>query len=344
MNLSENLSQFADCARTRRIAIAPMLDWTDRHERYFLRLITRHAWLYTEMVTTGAILHGERARFLDFHPAERPLALQLGGSVPMELAQCAKIGEDWGYDEINLNLGCPSDRVQSGRFGAYLMAEPQRVAECIAAMRHAVQIPVTVKTRIGIDHQEGYAPLHAFVHTLAAAGCKIFIIHARKAWLQGLSPKENREIPPLYYEYVHELKKDFPQLHISLNGGIRDWATVDAQLEQVDGVMIGREAYQNPYWLAQVDGRYYGDAHPLPTRQDILEQFIPYAQTQLAQGLYLSHLSRHLLGLFQGVPGARRWRRYISEHAHLSGAGVEVLQTAAAGVSATRLAAPDAPC
>lgn len=319
---------------SRRISIAPMLDWTDRHERYFLRLISRHVWLYTEMVTTGAILHGDRARHLDFHAAEHPVALQLGGSEPKDLALCAKIGEDWGYDEINLNVGCPSERVQSGRFGACLMAEPQVVAECVAAMREAVQVPVTVKNRIGIDQQEGYEPLHDFVSQVAAAGCEVFIVHARKAWLQGLSPKQNRDVPPLHYEYVHQLKQDFAHLHISINGGIADLPTVDAQLEQVDGVMIGREAYQNPYLLATVDQRYYADAHPIPTRHEIIEQLIPYAQEQLAKEVHLNHLSRHILGLFQGLPGARRWRRYISENAHRPDAGVAVLQTAAGLVDA----------
>ncbi len=316
----------------RYLSVAPMLDWTDRHARYFLRLLSRHVWLYSEMVTTGAILHGERARFLDFDASEHPLALQLGGSDPQQLAQCAQIGEDWGYDEINLNVGCPSDRVQSGRFGACLMAEPQLVAECVAAMQGKVNIPVTVKSRIGIDHQEGYEPLHEFVRIVADSGCDTFIIHARKAWLKGLSPKENREVPPLHYDYVHQLKQDFPHLHISINGGICDLATVDAQLEQVDGVMIGREFYQNPYLLAEVDQRYYQDPHPIPSRQAVIEQLLPYVQEQLKQGVYLNHISRHLLGLFQGVPGARRWRRYISENAHLPGSDERVLQAAAAFV------------
>ncbi len=314
---------------SRHISIAPMLDWTDRHERYFLRLISRHVWLYTEMLTTGAILHGDRARYLDFHAAEHPVALQLGGSDPQDLALCAKIAEDWGYDEINLNVGCPSDRVQAGRFGACLMAEPHIVAACVSAMREAVQIPVTVKSRIGIDHQEGYAVLEDFIRQVADGGCEIFIIHARKAWLQGLSPKENRDVPPLHYDYVHQLKRDFAHLHISINGGITHLSMVDEQLQYVDGVMIGREAYQNPYMLATVDQRYYHDDHPIPSRHEIIEQLIPYAQQQISNGVHLSHISRHILGLFQGLPGARGWRRYISEHAHQHGAGVEVLQTAA---------------
>jgi tRNA-dihydrouridine synthase A len=302
-----------------------MLDWTDRHCRYFLRLISRHTLLYTEMITTGALIHGDRERFLRYDPAEHPVALQLGGSDPEDLARCAQMAEDWGYDEINLNVGCPSDRVQNGRFGACLMAEPALVAECVTAMRAAVRVPVTVKHRIGIDERDSYAELVDFVGHLSAAGCDAIIVHARKAWLKGLSPKENRDIPPLCYAVVRDLKRDFPHLPIIVNGGIE---TLDAAVEflsDLDGVMIGRAAYHNPWILAEADRRVFGDDHPIPTRRQVLEAFIPYAERQLAAGVPLNAMSRHLLGLFQGQPGARAWRRRISEQAHRPGAGVEVL-------------------
>jgi tRNA-dihydrouridine synthase A len=317
----------------RRFCVAPMMDWTDRHDRFFLRLISRHAVLYTEMVTTGALLHGDAARFLAFDPAEHPLALQLGGSDAGELATCARMAEAAGYDEVNLNVGCPSDRVQSGRFGACLMAEPALVADCVEAMRSAVSLPVTVKTRIGIDEHDSYEALGAFVSSVAHAGCRTFIVHARKAWLQGLSPKQNREIPPLRYEVVYRLKRDFPALEIVLNGGVKDLGAGLAHLAHVDGVMMGREAYHNPYLLAEVDRLYYGDPHPVPARQAVLEALIPYVESQLAAGVALSHMARHILGLFQGQPGARAWRRHLSEHAHRPGAGIEVLRQAAAVVS-----------
>lgn len=309
-----------------------MLDWTDRHERYFLRLISKHILLYTEMITTGALLYGEQKRFLQFNAEEHPVALQLGGSEPDALRQCAIMGEDWGYDEINLNVGCPSDRVLSGRFGACLMAEPELVAEGVAAMSDAVKVPVTVKTRIGIDHQDSYAQLYHFIQSVAGAGCKIFIIHARKAWLKGLSPKQNREVPPLRYEVVHQLKQDFPDLQFVLNGGILSLEAAQAHLPALDGVMIGREAYQNPYMLANADKLFYGDAHPIPSRHEIIEALIPYVEKMQAEDVYLKHISRHILGLFHGVPGARRFRRYISEHAHLAGADAEVLRQALAQV------------
>ena len=302
-----------------------MLDWTDRHCRYFLRLISRHTLLYTEMITTGALIHGDRERFLRYDPTEHPVALQLGGSDPEDLARCARMAEDWGYDEINLNVGCPSDRVQNGRFGACLMAEPELVAECVTAMRAAVRVPVTVKHRIGIDERDSYAELVDFVGQLSTAGCDAIIVHARKAWLKGLSPKENRDIPPLRYEVVHDLKRDFPDLPIVINGGIETLdATVDF-LSDLDGVMIGRAAYHNPWILAEADQRVFGDDHPMPTRRQVLEAFIPYAERQLSAGVPMSAMSRHLLGLFQGQPGARAWRRRISEQAHRPGAGVEVL-------------------
>ncbi len=318
--------------RHRKISVAPMMDWTTRDYRYFARLITRHTLLYTEMVTTGALLHGDRARHLDFDAAEHPLALQLGGCDPHDLAECAAIAEGWGYDEVNLNCGCPSDRVQQGRFGACLMAEPELVAECVAAMRARVAIPVTVKTRIGIDDLDGYEHLHRFVSTVATAGCDTFVVHARKAWLSGLSPKENREIPPLRYEVVHRLRADFPRLTLCLNGGIRTLDEAEAQLEVLDGVMIGRAAYQNPYLLAEADRRIFGDARAVLAPHQVVEALIPYLERHLARGGQLAHVTRHLLGLFQGMPGARGWRRTLSENAHRHGAGLEVLRAALAHV------------
>ncbi|MEJ2593126.1 MAG: tRNA dihydrouridine(20/20a) synthase DusA [Candidatus Thiodiazotropha sp.] len=314
----------------RRLSIAPMLDWTDRYCRYFLRLISRHTLLYTEMVTTGAILHGDRARFLDFDPAEHPLALQLGGSDPAELARCARLGETWGYDEINLNVGCPSDRVQSGSFGACLMATPQVVADGVKAMRDAVAIEVTVKHRIGVDDRDSYGELCDFVGTVAAAGCNCFIVHARKAWLQGLSPKENREIPPLTYDTVHRLKRDFPSLEIIINGGITHLDQAEDQLASVDGVMIGREAYQNPWVLAEADRRIFGDPHPLPDRHEVLARYLPFVERQLAAGVPLNRITRHILGLFHGCYGAKAYRRLLSERAHLPGAESDLILQAAA--------------
>lgn len=312
----------------RLVSIAPMLDWTDRHYRVFLRLLTRRTLLYTEMVTTGAVLHGDRERLLGYDPAEHPLALQLGGSHPADLARCARIAADLGYDEVNLNVGCPSDRVQSGRFGACLMAEPDLVADCVAAMRAAVDVPITVKTRIGIDDRDSYAELVDFVRRVEAGGCNIFIIHARKAWLSGLSPKQNREIPPLRHDVVYQLKRDFPQITIILNGGLSNLEQIAAQLPQVDGVMIGRAAYENPYLLAEVDRRFFGSDPPPPSRHAVVQAFLPYVESQLQQGTLLNSMTRHILGLFQGLPGARVWRRFLSEHAHRRGAGVETLEAA----------------
>lgn len=311
-----------------RISVAPMMDWTDRHCRYFLRLISQHALLYTEMVTTGAILNGNRDYLLAYHPDEHPLALQLGGSDPQALAQCAKIAEEYGYDEVNLNIGCPSDRVQNGRFGACLMAEPNLVAACVAAMRAVVSIPVTVKTRIGIDDLDSYEHLTHFIQTVAHSGCDTFIIHARKAWLKGLSPKENREIPPLCYDVVYQVKQDFPNLTIVLNGGVTDLEQTKQHLEKVDGVMIGRAAYHHPYLLMPVDKLFYGSGTEVASPQTIIEQFLPYVEQQLSQGTALSHMTRHILGLFQGVPGARAWRRHLSEQAPRKGAGIEVIEQA----------------
>lgn len=305
-----------------------MLDWTDRHCRYFHRLLTRHALLYTEMVTTGALLHGDRERFLRFDPAEHPLALQLGGSDPVALASCAGMAEDFAYDEVNLNVGCPSDRVQNGRFGACLMAEPELVAECVAAMQESVAIPVTVKCRIGIDDRDTFQDLLHFVAIVAVAGCRTFIIHARKAWLSGLSPKQNREIPPLRYDTVYGIKREFPELEIIINGGIVSLDQAQEMLERVDGVMLGREAYHNPYLLAGVDSRFFAAEYPVKTRIEVVEAFLPYVQRQLQEGVRLHSMTRHILGLFHGVPGARGWRRYLSEHACKPDADTRVITTA----------------
>jgi tRNA-dihydrouridine synthase A len=310
-----------------------MLDWTDRHCRFFHRLLTKEAILYTEMVTTGAILYGDPARQLRFNSQEHPVALQLGGSEPQELAQCARIAQDYGYDEINLNVGCPSERVQKGAFGACLMAEPQLIAECVSAMQAAVAIPITVKNRIGIDDQEDYTDLHHFIDTVSQAGCQTFIIHARKAWLKGLSPKENREIPPLRYDLVYQIKQAFPALEIIINGGITTLEQCQQHLQHVDGVMVGREAYHNPWLLAQVDPLLYGTPAPLESRQAALLAMLPYVQAQLDAGVPLGHISRHLLGLFQGMPGARAFRRLISENAHKPDAGVKLLRDALAKIT-----------
>ena len=318
----------------RLISVAPMLDWTDRHERYFLRLLSRRILLYTEMVTTGALIHGDRDRFLAYNDREHPVALQLGGSDPGDLAVCAKMAQDVGYDEVNLNLGCPSDRVQSGRFGACLMAEPDLVAQCVAAMRQAVDIPVTVKTRIGIDELDSFEELSAFVRAVAEGGCKTFILHARKAWLTGLSPKANREVPPLDYDRVYRIKEAFPDLEIVINGGIRTEAQIRQHLPFVDGVMVGRAAYEDPYFLSTVDQAFYGETRAVSSRQEVLEAFCEYAETQLATGVRLNQMTRHIMGLFRGVPGARAWRRHLSEHTHLSGAGVDVVRDAVERIEA----------
>ena len=302
---------------------------TDRHFRYLLRLISRHALLYSEMITTGALLNGDSARFLKYDPIEHPVALQLGGSVPSEMAQCARLAQAFGYDEVNINVGCPSGRVQSGQFGACLMAKPDLVARCVDAMCQAVDIPVTVKTRIGIDHQDSYPFLRRFVSTVYDAGCQAFIIHARKAWLSGLNPKQNREAPPLRYEVVYRLKQDFPNLEIILNGGLKSPNEALAHLKHVDGVMVGRGVYNNPYMLVEADRLFYNDDHPRPSRLEVLEAYLPYVESQLAEGVRLSAITRHVMGLFQGLPGSRRWRRGISEAAHKPGAGPHVLTQAA---------------
>lgn len=318
--------------QSHRLSVAPMLDWTDRHCRAFHRTLTRHTLLYTEMVTTGALLHGDQARHLDYSPAEHPLALQLGGSDPQALAECARLGEGWGYDEINLNCGCPSDRVQSGSFGACLMATPEVVARGVAAMREAVSIPVTVKHRIGIDDLDSYVHLRRFVETVAVGGCLTFIVHARKAWLSGLSPKENREIPPLRYDVVQQLKQDFPGLTFVLNGGVHSLDEAREHLAWADGVMIGRAAYQTPYLLAAADSQIFGADTLPPTRREAITAFLPYVEGQLGQGVYLSRIMRHTLGLFAGHSGARHWKRTLSQEAYKEGAGLEVIERALAGI------------
>ncbi len=320
-----------------RFCVAPMMDWTDRHCRAFHRVLTRRAVLYTEMVTSAAIRYGDRRRLLGFSPAEAPVALQLGGSDPEELAQAAQIGEEFGYAEINLNCGCPSDRVQEGRFGACLMVEPARVGDCVAAMRAAVTLPVTVKCRIGIDDQDEEGPLDHFVAAIAAAGCSTVIVHARKAWLKGLSPRENREVPPLNYERVYRLKRDHPRLTVILNGGIRNLADALAHLDRVDGVMLGRAAYETPFILAEVDRLFYGEHKGARTRADIAAAFLPYVGEELSRGTQLHRIARHVLGLFYGQPCGRQFRRILAQEAHLPEAGIEVLERALAVTRATRM-------
>jgi tRNA-dihydrouridine synthase A len=310
-----------------------MMDWTDRHCRYFHRLLAPHARLYTEMVHAHAVVRGDRARLLGFDTAEHPIALQLGGSEPAELAAAARVGEAFGYDEINLNVGCPSDRVQSGRFGACLMREPALVADCVAAMRAAVRVPVTVKCRIGVDEQDDDADLHRFVDTIRQAGCTVFIVHARKAWLQGLSPKENREVPPLNYARVHGLKREFPALTIVINGGIVDLAQARAQLEHVDGVMIGRAAYHDPYVLARLHQGLFAPTAELPARRDVLHALRPYIEAHLAGGGRLHHITRHIVGLFLGQYGGRAFRRVLSEQGNRADANWQVVEHALAALA-----------
>jgi len=317
---------------SRRLSVAPMLDWTDRHYRYFARLISRHTWLYTEMVTTGALLYGDVERHLRFDEAEHPVALQLGGSEPSELAQCARLAQQWGYDEVNLNVGCPSERVQKGAFGACLMAEPQLVADCVKAMRDVVDIDVTVKHRIGIDQIEHYDYLAGFVDQVAAAGCTTFIVHARNAILKGLSPKENREIPPLKYDYVYRLKQERPELEILINGGVKNNAEIAEHLRHVDGVMVGREAYHNPWLMADWDAAFYGDDSTAVSRQQVVDAMLPYIRARLAEGHKLRNIARHILGLFQGMPGARQWRRMLSDAKLLDGADEGLLLQALAAM------------
>src|SRR5580765_1767847 len=318
----------------RRFAIAPMMDWTDRHCRVFHRLMTRRALLYTEMLTTGAILHGNRARLLGFDQSEHPVALQLGGSDPRDLATSAKIGEDFGYDEINLNVGCPSDRVKDGRFGACLMADPALVADGVAAMKRAVDIPVTVKCRIGIDDQDPEVALDELARRVVAAGADALIVHARKAWLNGLSPKENRDIPPLDYNRVYRLKASLPDVPIVINGGIASLAEARRHLGFVDGVMLGRAAYQEPWRLLTADPELFGQPAPHATMKDVFEAIMPYIERELAQGVRLHSITRHFVGAFHGVPGARAFRRHLAENGVKPGTGVKVLRDAIALVEA----------
>ncbi|MGB0467183.1 MAG: tRNA dihydrouridine(20/20a) synthase DusA [Pontibacterium sp.] len=314
----------------RRFSVAPMMDWTNRHCRYFHRLITQNALLYTEMVTTGALIHADESRFLTFNDQEHPVALQLGGSNPQELALCSKMAEDWGYDEVNLNVGCPSDRVQNNMIGACLMAHPQLVADCLHQMQSVVNIPVTVKHRLGIDDMDSYEELFDFVEIVKSSGCRTFIIHARKAILQGLSPKENRDIPPLKYEWVYQIKQDFPELEILINGGIKTLNECETHLQHVDGVMMGREAYQNPYIMAEIDQRLYQADCPAPDRKAVAETMLPYISQQLAKGSTLNHIVRHMLGLFHAQRGGRQFRRYLSENVHKPGAGPDTFRAALA--------------
>lgn len=309
-----------------KLCVAPMMDWTDRHCRFFHRLVAPSAFLYSEMVTTGAVLHGDRSRLLEFDPAEHPVALQLGGSEPDELAQAARIGESYGYDEINLNVGCPSDRVQRGRFGACLMKEPRLVRDCLAAMADAVAVPVTVKTRIGVDEHDSEAFFFDFFETVLESGVRTVMVHARKAWLEGLSPKQNREIPPLVHDRVHALKQRFPAMEIVINGGLDGCEAINSQLQRVDGVMLGRAAYQNPWLLAEVS-RSLG-LTAAESRQAVVEAMVEYAGKHIADGGRLNQVARHMLGLFHGQPGARHWRRTLSQNMHLSEAGPELLRQA----------------
>jgi tRNA-dihydrouridine synthase A len=324
-----------------RFCVAPMLDWSDRHCRVFHRLLSRRARLYTEMVTTGALIHGDQSRHLDFDPAEHPVALQLGGSEPADLAACARLGERWGYDEVNLNCGCPSERVQRGAFGACLMAEPALVRDCVKAMADAVSIPVTVKHRIGIDRVEDYGFVRDFVGTVAEGGARTFIVHARNAWLAGLSPKENREVPPLRYAFAHALKRDFPDLRIVLNGGLTTLADCQPHLELLDGVMLGRAAYHEPWLLAGVDRVLFGEDPPVADRFELIEPLVAYAARHVRAGGRLREVTRHVLGLFNGLPGARRWRQLLSDARRLAEDDPALIAEAAALVQASRAARPE---
>jgi len=314
----------------RRISVAPMMDWTDRHQRVFMRGLTKHTLLYSEMVVTGAILFNKDGpgRFLDYNEIENPIALQLGGSDPKQLAECCKIAEKWGYDEVNLNAGCPSDRVSAGRFGACLMADPDLVADCIKSMQDATSLPVTIKHRIGIDDIDSYEHLSHFVDTVAQTGCETFIVHARKAWLTGLSPKQNREVPPLRHDVAYKIKEDFPDLEIILNGQIKSIEDAQTHLGLVDGIMIGRAAYETPYIMAQADKLIFGDTSPIVSRFDAIESFLPYIEEQLAKDVYLRHMAKHLFGLFQGIRGAKAWRRCLGENMLKNDADISVIKTA----------------
>ncbi len=319
------------------LSIAPMMDRTDRHFRYFMRQITRRTLLYTEMVTSAAIIHGDRNKLLGFSPDEKPLVLQIGGDQPQELAICAEIAEEMGYDQVNLNVGCPSSRVQDGNFGACLMAQPQRVAEAVSKMQSRVKIPVTVKHRIGIDDRDHYEDMANFVQIVSQGGCQQFTVHARKAWLQGLSPKDNRNIPPLRYQEVHQLKQEFPHLLIEINGGITTFSQVHEQLKTVDAVMIGRAAYDHPYLFATADQEFYGEETTPLTRHQIVEAMFPYLEYWLSRGVKLNSIMRHVLQLFTGQPGTKAWKRYLSEKGYLPGAGIEVVREALTQVPAINM-------
>lgn len=328
--MSDDLLQKND---PRKVSLAPMLDWTDKHFRYLLRLVSKNIWLYTEMVTTGAIIHGNNLpRFLAYNEEEHPLTLQLGGSNAKDLAYCCQLAEQYGYDEVNLNVGCPSDRVQSGAFGACLMGKPDLVAECIEAMVESVDIPISIKTRIGIDHEDHYDQLHSLVEKVAQVGCHYFTIHARKAWLEGLSPKENRDVPPLRYEFVYQLKKDFPDCHIGINGGIKTSLEMQQHLTQVDAVMIGREAYHNTYLMADVDALFYQSAAKKKTRKNIIAEYADYVEQEMIKGVPLIHLTRHVLGLMHSCQGAKQFRRVISENAWKKDQNANLLTKAATEV------------
>ena len=316
----------------RRFTIAPMMAWTDRHCRQFHRTLSEHAVVYTEMVTTGALIYGDKDRYLTYNEGEHPVALQLGGSVPSELAQCAKMAEEYGYDEVNLNVGCPSDRVQNNMIGACLMGHPELVRDCLKAMQDAVSIPVTVKHRLGIDELDSDELLHQFIDTVQTSGCTTFIVHARKAILQGLSPKENRDVPPLQYDRVYRIKEAFPHLEILINGGIKTLDECDVHLQHLDGVMVGREAYHNPYLLADVDQRLYGTKTDIKSRAQVMEEYFPYIEDQLAKGVSLNHITKHILGLFHGMRGGKQFRRVLSEEAYKPDAGIDVLKQALAKV------------
>lgn len=323
----------------RRLSVAPMMEWTDRHCRVFLRAITKRTLLYTEMVHTGAILRGDPDRHLGHDPVEHPVALQLGGSDPSDLATATEIAGQYGYDEINLNVGCPSERVSAGRFGACLMAEPRLVADCVSAMAEAADVPVTVKSRIGIDDRDSYEEFRCFVETVAAGGCRTFIVHARKAWLSGLSPKQNREVPPLRYQMVRRLKADFPELEIVINGGVASLEDAQSQLAALDGVMIGRAAYQDPWLLHSADEMIFRGGPGPDSRHTVIDELAPYVEAQCTAGVPLQHITRHMIGLFNGLPGARAWRRHLSENASRKGAGPEVLRAAARLVPSVKAAA-----
>lgn len=316
-----------------KFSVAPMLHCTDHHFRYLARLLSKQCFLYTEMITTGALIYGDRDRWLSLHQEENPVALQLGGSKPAEMARCAELAEEYKFDEVNINVGCPSDRVQAGKFGACLMLEPEIISNCIKAMQAATDIEVTVKTRIGVDKQDSYEFLQQFVEKIAEAGCKTIIVHARKAYLSGLSPRQNRTVPSLHYEYVYHLKQDYPELTIILNGGLKDKAEILNHLKELDGVMVGREAYDNPYFMSDIDEIIFNDPADELSRFEVLDKYKIYMQSELDNGVPLKILAQHIFGLFNGLPGARAWRRYLSEHIYIKNAGLEVIDEAVKSIS-----------